>query len=66
MVSKKNTIKRKFPYIDTFDNERPAVVRFMQDLTSGVFENLDINSIMDVTQRIEYTQLILRGAALKK
>ena len=48
MVSKKNVSKRKFHYINMFDKEGPALVRAMCDLTSGVFEHLDINSTMDV------------------
>ena len=33
--SKQNLVKRKFPYIDTFDHEGPTVVSAMWDLTSG-------------------------------
>ena len=33
-LSKKNLVKRKFPYIDMFDHEGPAVVSAMRDLTS--------------------------------
>ena len=64
-VSKQNLITRKFPYIDTFDHEGPALVNAMRDLTSGMFEHLDITSPMDVYQRVAYTQQIIRGAALK-
>ena len=49
-----------------FDHEGPAVVNAMRDLTSGVFEHLEIPSPMDVDQRLAYTQLIIRGDALKK
>ena len=66
MVSKQNVIKRNFPYIDMSDHEGPAVFNTMRDLTSGVFENLDITSPMDVDQRVACMQSILRGAALKK
>ena len=38
----------------------------MRDLTSGVFEHLDTTYPMEVDQRIAYTHLILRGAALSK
>ena len=37
----------------------------MHDLTSGVFENLEITSPMDVEKRVAYMQRILRGAAIK-
>ena len=33
----------------------------MCDLTLGVFENLDITSIIDVDVRIKYTERILKG-----
>ena len=64
-VYKQNLVKRKFPYIDIFDHGKPAVFNAMPDLTSGLFEHLDINSSLDVDQRVAYTQLIIRGAALK-
>ena len=38
----------------------------MRDLTSGVFEHLEITSTMDVDQRLSYTHRILRGSAIKK
>ena len=66
MASKKNFVKRKFPYIDTFDHEGPAVISATHNLTVGVFEHLDVTSPMDVEKRISYMQQILRGAALKK
>ena len=37
----------------------------MRDLTSGVFEHLDITSPMYLDLRVAYMQRILRGAALK-
>ena len=64
-VSKQNIVKRKFPYIDTFDHERTAVVNAMRDLTIGVFEHLDIPSHMDMDQRVAYTQRIIVVSALK-
>ena len=48
-----------------FDHEGPAVASVMRDLTSGVFEHLEITSPMDVDQIIAYKQRLLRGAALK-
>ena len=42
------------------------MVSAMRDLTSGVFEHLDTTYPMEVDQRIAYTHLILRGAALRK
>ena len=65
-VSKQNIVKRNFFYIDTFNHEGTAVVNAMRDLTSGVFEHLDIPYHMDVDQRVAYTHCILIGAALKK
>ena len=65
-VSKQNLIKKKFPYIDTFDHELTALVSAMHDLPSGVFEHLDITYPMDVAQRVAYTQSILREAVLNK
>ena len=65
-ASKQNLITSKFPYIDMFDHEGPAVISKIRDLTAGVFEHLYITSPMDVGKGTAYTQLILRGAALKK
>ena len=65
MASKKNLLKRKFPYINTFDHNGPVVISAMRDLTVGVFENLDVTSTMDVEKRLASTQRILRGSALK-
>ena len=65
-VSKKNLIKRKFPYIDTFDHELTALVSAMHELPSGVFEHLDITYPMDVAQRLAYMQSILRGDVINK
>ena len=36
-LSKKNLVKRKVRYINTFDHEGSTVVNAMRDLTSGVF-----------------------------
>ena len=42
--SKQNLVKRKCPCIDMFDHEGPVVVRAMRNLTSGVFNHLEITS----------------------
>ena len=63
-VYRQNLIKRKFPYIDTFNHEIPAVVNNMLDLTRGVFEHLEINSSIYMDQRITYMQVILGGDSL--
>ena len=39
-VSKENLVKKKFPYINKFDNEVPGVISAMRDLTVGMFEYL--------------------------
>ena len=65
MASKQNLVKRKFPYINTFDHGGPAVASAMRDLTIGVFEYLEITSHMELDQRISYTQIVLIGSALK-
>ena len=66
MATKQNLVKRKFPYIDTFSHQVPAVVHTMRDLTSGVFEHLWITSPLDVDQRVNYMQRHIRVEALKK
>ena len=62
--SKKNLVKRHFPYIDTSDHEGPVVINAIRDLTVGLFEHLYIISPTDVDKRLYYTQFILRGSAL--
>ena len=42
------------------------MVRVMHDLTSGVFENLEINSPMDVDKIVNCTQILLMGSVHKK
>ena len=42
------------------------MICMMHDLTSRVFEHLEITSPMDFYQRVDYTQHLLRGLALKK
>ena len=64
-ASKKNLIKRQFPYIDTFDHEGPVVINVMRNLTVRVFEHLEIILPTDVDKMLAYTQRILRGSALK-
>ena len=49
---KKNLVKRKFPYIDTFNHERPTVVGVMRDRNVVVFEHLYITYPMDSYKRI--------------
>ena len=66
VVSKQNLVKRKFPYIITFNHEGPVVLRTMCDLTCGVFEHLEITSPMDMDQIIACMQRILTGTALKQ
>ena len=64
--TKKNIIKRKFPYIDTFNHRRPDVVRMMRDLPIEVFEHLEKISPLDVDKGIKYMQRIIRGMGLNK
>ena len=49
-----------------FDCKGPAVFIAMGNLTSGVFDPIEITSPMDVDQRFAYTQHILRGVVHKK
>ena len=65
-TSKQNLVKRKFPYIFTFDHEGPTVVIVICNLTVGVIYHLEITSPMDVDKGVSYMQRILKGAALKK
>ena len=65
-ATKQNLAKRKFPYIDTLDHMGPALVCAMHDLTSRVFEYLEITSTMVVDKRVNYIQRLLRGLSLKK
>ena len=37
VANKKNLVKNKFLFIDTFDPTRPAMVHAIRDLTVGVF-----------------------------
>ena len=60
-LSKQNLVNSKFPYIDMFDHEGPAVVSTMLELKSGVFEHLGITSPMELDQSIAYMQCITRG-----
>ena len=63
---KQNLVKRQFLYIDTLNHEGLVLINAMRDLTSGVFDHLEIISPTDVDTRLAYTQRILRGSALKK
>ena len=65
-ATKKNFVKRKFPYIDTFDNQGTTMVHVMHNVAVGVFEHLDTTYPMDVDKRIEYTHHILWGTVLNK
>ena len=65
-VFKQNLVKRKLPYINTFDHEGPAVVSVMRSITVRMFEHLVITYPMDIDQRLAYTHRIHRGAALKE
>ena len=65
-ASKKNLVKRKFSYINTFNHEGPAVVSAMHKLNIGVFEHLYITSPMYMDQRVANMQSIMRGDSLKK
>ena len=60
MATKKNLIKREFPYINTFDHDGPAVIIAMRDLMVVVFEQIEITSKMNVDKRIKYTERILK------
>ena len=42
------------------------MVHTIHDLTSKLFENLEITSPLGVDKRVNYTQRIIRGAPLKK
>ena len=47
-----------------FEHEIPAVISTMRDLTVGVFEHIEINSVIDVDKKIKYTEIILISSAL--
>ena len=63
-ASKQNLSEREFSYINMFDHEGPVVVSVMCNLSSRLFEKLDITSPMEVDQSIAFMEHILRGAAL--
>ena len=65
-ATKQNLVKRNFVYINMFDNQVPAMVHVMRDLSSRVFEYLEITSPLDVDKRVNYTQRLLRVLGLKK
>ena len=52
MASNQNLVKKKFPYIDTFDQKEPVVISSMLNITVRVFEQLEIISPMDVKNRL--------------
>ena len=49
-----------------FDNEVPAIINMMHDLTVGVLGHQDITSKLDLDLRIKYTERILIRPELKK
>ena len=65
MESNKNLVKRKLPYIGTFNHEGPTVVSAMRNLTVGVFDQIEITSPMEGDKMVAHTEHILRGYALK-
>ena len=65
-VLKKKFVKRKFPCIYKLDHEGPTVVSIICDLTSRVFDHLEIPLHMEVDKRVVYMQTILRGSAINK
>ena len=48
-----------------FDCEGSAAITAMRDLAVRVYEELDITSKLELDIRMNYTELILRGAAQK-
>ena len=60
MAYKKELVKSKLSYIDTFDQEGPAMISAMRYLTLGVFEYIEITSVIDVDKKIKYTECIMR------
>ena len=66
VATKQNLIKSNLPYINKIDHLGPAVLHAMQDLTSGVFEHLQITSRLDVDKRANYMQCLIRGSTIKK
>ena len=53
-AAKQNLVKRKLLFIDTFNQEGSAFISAMRNLTVGVFEHLDITSVIDIYLRIKY------------
>ena len=66
VASKKQIVKIKFPNMDTFYHEVPAVISEMHNITFGVSKHLETISLMGVDKRIKYTERILRGPVLNK
>ena len=52
-ATKRNLVKRKFPFIQALDHQGPAVVHAMRDITVGVFEHLEITYTMDVNKILD-------------
>ena len=61
---KQNLVNMKFPLIDIFNHEGPAVVSAMHNLTRVVFDHLEITSNMDEDKMIAFIQRLLRGSEL--
>ena len=53
-----------FPYINMFDHEASSIISTIRNLTVGVFEHIEITSIMDVDRSIKYTYSIMGVPAL--
>ena len=53
--TKQNLVNRNLPYIDMFNHMGPYEVRAMHNLTSRMFEHLEITSPMYVDTRVNYT-----------
>ena len=66
MASNQNLVKRRFPFINMFNHKGPYVISAMRYLTVGVFEHIDITSILDIDIKIKYTEGILRGPEPKE
>ena len=65
-ATKQNLANSKFPNIDTFDHQGTVGVRTIRVINSGVFENLEIPSPLDIDKRVNCTKRLLRWLLLKK
>ena len=48
-----------------FDNEVTDMINAIRNITVGLFEHMEIMSKIDLDIRINYTEIILIGSALK-